>query len=58
MTLKMNALDLSYFFNKFLFWIEPNHTIWKFRVFGLGFFSIMGARDYFVYISDEYNFDT
>lgn len=26
----------------------------KFRVFPLGFFSIVAARDYYVYISDEY----
>jgi len=48
----MNLSDLSFFFNKFILWIEPSHTIMKFRTFGLGFLCIPGARDYFVYISD------
>lgn len=49
----MNLIDLSYFFNKYILWIEPNHTIMKLRVFGLGFLSIAAAREYYVYISDS-----
>lgn len=49
----MNLIDLSYFFNKYILWIEPNHNIWKLRVFGLGFLCIAAAREYFVYITDS-----
>jgi phosphatidylserine synthase 2 len=49
----MNLIDLSYFFNKYVLWIEPNHVIMKYRVFGLGFLSIAAAREYYVYIVDE-----
>jgi hypothetical protein len=49
----MNLIDLSYFFNKYILWIEPNHTIMKLRTFGLAFLSISAAREYYVYIGDE-----
>jgi phosphatidylserine synthase 2 len=49
----MNLCDLSYFFNKYILWINPNHHFMKWRVFPLGFVSIPAARDYYIYISDE-----
>ncbi|CAD8168199.1 unnamed protein product [Paramecium pentaurelia] len=49
----MNLCDLSFFFNKFVLQINTAHNVMKFRVFPLGFFSIVAARDYYVYISDE-----
>jgi len=51
----MNLVDLSYFFNKYVLSIPVSHDILKFRTFPLGFFSIVAARDYYVYISDEYS---
>ena len=54
---QMNLIDLSYFFNKYVLWIEPNHTIMKFRVFGLGFLCITAARDYYTYITDRLLFN-
>lgn len=50
----MNLIDLSYFFNKYVLWIEPNHTIMKVRIFGLGFLCIAAAREYYTYISDRF----
>ena len=50
----MNLVDISYFFNKYVLSIPVSHDILKFRTFPLGFFSIVAARDYYVYISDEY----
>jgi hypothetical protein len=51
----MNLTDLSYFFNKYILWIEPSHTIMKFRTFGCGFLAISAAREYYVYITDKYH---
>lgn len=49
----MNLCDLSYFFNKFILWIEPSHAIMKFRAFPLGLLSISGAREYYIYITND-----
>ena len=52
----MNLADLSYFFNKYVLWIEPDHTIMAIRTFGLGFMSISAAREYYVFITDKYSY--
>ncbi len=48
----MSLCDLSYFFNKKILELEPNHLICKIRTFGLGFLSIIGSKEYYEYIMD------
>ena len=49
----MNLCDLSFFFNKYILNINTNHNIMKFRVFPLGFYSIVAAREYYTYACDS-----
>ena len=48
----MNLVDLSYFFNKFVLDIEPNHWVLGIRTFIVGFLCFPAAKEYYEYIAN------
>lgn len=49
----MNIQDLSYFFNKYILHIKPDHTVFYIRTIIIGLLSAPATREYYEYISNE-----
>lgn len=48
----MNLVDLSHFFLKFVLWIPQTHDILAVRIYTWGLLAMIGAREYYEYITN------